>query len=222
MTPEQHVEEYCSEYVRHNDGHYKYRQLLADQVMADGLKAIPTLARVINEYDPTRRESRGREKNAACYAAEGLLWRMDRNVVRLRAFNEGRVAIDALIRLGERMNASHFDTAEDEGESSKQARYEGTLSTLKQLQGLSFYDEAIRDTLALRYKIHLSDEESLQFTSHLMSKDPFYPTWSKTEEYKDRSRINEAGNPAQYFVVRDVEPFYKAYLQYKARANQIQ
>jgi hypothetical protein len=216
MTPEQRVEEYCKEYVRHNYWHRAYDYLLADHVMVDGSRALQTLTRIINEFDPTQRKGRGREKDAACYAAEGLLGQLDHRRLRLRALAEGNMAIDALSKLAERLKTSHFDTAEDEGEYSRRLRYEGTLSTLKDLKGLSRYDEAIRDTLALRYKIHLSDDEILSFTNSLMTKDPYYPAWSKTEVYKDWSKVNEAGNPAQYLIIKDVEPFHKAYLQYKA------
>lgn len=215
MTPEQRVEEYCKEYVRHNLWHRPYDYLLADQIMADGPRALPTLTRMIDEFDPTQRKKKGRERDAACYAAEGLLSQMDHRRLRIRALDEGKLAIDALSRLVERLKTAHFETAEDEGEYSRRLRYEGTVSIFNNLRGLSHYDEAIRDTLALRYKIHLSDDETFQFTSYLISKDPYYPTWSATEEYKDRTRINEAGNPAQYFIVKNVEPFYKAYLQYK-------
>ena len=221
MTPEQRVEEYCKEYVRHSYWHRAYDDLLEDSIMRDGLNGLPALVRIINEYDPTRREGRSRERNAGSYAAQGLLSMMDHNLVRLRAVDDGRTAVDALSRLCQRMKTAKFDTAEDEGESSRQARYEGTVSALKDLRGISDYDEAIRDSLALRYKIHLSDDDLLSFTNSLMAKDAYYPTWSKTETYKDRTRINKAGYPAQYLIVKDAEPFYKAYLQYKATANHV-
>jgi hypothetical protein len=73
MTPEQRVEEYCSEYVRHNYWHRAYDYLLADRIMADGLKAFPTLTRMINEFDPTQRKGRSRERDVS-FADESNGW----------------------------------------------------------------------------------------------------------------------------------------------------
>jgi hypothetical protein len=63
----------------------------------------------------------------------------------------------------------------------------------------------------------LSDRELTDFVTFLISKDPRYPTWSKTIWYRDTSKRNEAGNPLQYAIVEDIGPFYEAYLKYKAK-----
>jgi len=111
------------------------------------------------------------------------------------------------------MRAAHFDTAESY--AYEQNRYQGSLSHLEHLEGLNYYDEAIGNTLRLKYDISLSDKELLGFVNYMISQDPRYPSWSEGEEYKDLTKRNEAGYPIWYFVVKAPEPFYKAYLNYK-------
>jgi len=84
----------------------------------------------------------------------------------------------------------------------------------------SWFDISIKDTLELKYKIRLSRREMLGFVEYLISKDPAYPNWSQTEWYKDWSDVNEHGVPQQYIIVKNIEPFYKAYLEYKAKNKQ--
>jgi hypothetical protein len=215
MTPDQRVQEYCEEYARHSDGHSKYRHLLADLIMTDGSKAVPALTRFVNEFDPNDRKANNQRRDANCYAAEGLLYQMDQGRVRLRGISEGRIAIDAIKRLAERMKAAHFDREREETEYSRPLRYEGTLGGLRSLESINRYDHAIRDTLALRYNIDLSEDDILGFTNSLLSKDPYYPTWSEIELFKDRRKTNEGGYPLQYLIVKDIGLFYQAYLRYR-------
>jgi hypothetical protein len=218
MSAEQHVNEYCREYARHDVSHMEYGNLLADYIMLDGLKAIPALVKAINEFDPTRSTSKG-EKDRVCEAAEVMLSDIDQHVVRLRAVEEGKAAIDAMRTLVERMRTAHFDTAMSEGEYSRKARFGIALFHLQDLEGNNNYDRSIQHTLALRYRIELSDLELAQFVNYLASQDPHYPTWSRTAWYRDLSKRNEAGNPLQYRVVESVEPFYKAFLEFRAKSR---
>ena len=221
MTPEQRVEEYCRESLRHrHDLDDNYWDLLHTYVSRDGIKAVPQLVKIIDEYNPTQPNSRSRERYDRCDAAWGLLDHLDKNVVRLRGSpsEQGRKGIEAMRRLVDRMRAGHFDTATGD-EYAKQLRYQATLATVEHMEGINWCDESIRDTLKLRYKISLSDKESLDFTNYMISQDPYYPGWSERELYKDRGDVNETGNPRQYVIVRTAEPFYNAYLHYKAKTK---
>jgi hypothetical protein len=216
MTPEQRAREYCREYTRHLFWHSEYTDSLKRHIRRDGLKAIPALIRIIDEFDPTIPAGNSMQKDANCHAAEILLGTLD-GTFRLRAFSEGKSAIDAVRRVVERMRAAHFDTATSQGEHSPQARYRVTLYILEQMEGISGLDKGVRDTFELKYKIKMSDKELLDFSNYLTSQDPYYPTWSETEWYVDQNKLNEAGNPLQYPVVRNIEPFYQAYKEYKAK-----
>jgi hypothetical protein len=217
MTPEERVREYCNEHYR--DGslqHAAYLDALFDHLKRDGLKAFPEMTKIINEFDPTRSKNSGRDKDGIAYAAEILLGSLDR-FFRVRAFAEGKQAIDAMSREVELMRAAHFDTAPTEGEYSKRYRYEASVGMLQDLKGASDYDMSVQDTLKLRYNIKLSKNELVDFSNYLTSQDPYYPGWSETEWYVDHSQLNDAGNPLQYSIVKDIEPFHKAYLKYKAK-----
>ncbi len=214
MTPEQRVEEYCTEYVRHSVTDDDYQHLLESCIGHDGVKAVPHLVKIIDVYDPARLQAGGKERSERFDAASILLSEMDETVVRLRASDEGRKAIKAMTALLERMRAAHFDTGES---YHRRNTYEILAFSLKSIQGINLRDEAIRDTLRLKYNISLSDSETLNFANYLVLQDPTYPGWSETELYKDMNRRNEAGNPLQYLVVKKVEPFYKAYLNFKIR-----
>ena len=51
----------------------------------------------------------------------------------------------------------------------------------------------------------------------MISQDPYYPSWSDREEYKDLTQHNEAGNPIWYVIMKKPERFYNAYFEYKAK-----
>lgn len=221
MTAEQLVQEYCTEYFRHGLWDRDYMSLLDDSIMRDGLKAVPAMVKVINEFDPTNFRTVGRDREDASYAAEILLGSLDTGYFRLRAFEEGKLAIDAVRRVAERMHAAHYEAAHDEGERSKRIRYEITVGILKDLQGNNNYDRAIYDTMELKHKIKLSDNELLAFCNYLISQDPHYPSWSEPDWYVDQNQLNEAGNPLQYRIVKNIEPFHKLYLQYRAKATHV-
>jgi hypothetical protein len=214
MTPLQRVEEFCREYVRHGYRDSDYGDLLDSYISRDGVKALPPIIKIIEEYDPTRPGGSGKQKSERCDAVIGLLPKMDANVVRLRALPEGIQAMDAMGRLAERMRGAHFDIAEPD--DYNQSRYKVLISDLNEIEGINYCDLAIRNTLKLKYKISLSDRDLLDFVSYLISLDPYYPGWSEREEFKDLTEKNKAGNPLWYVIVKKSQPFYDAYLKYKA------
>lgn len=220
MTPEQRVEEYCREYIRHRyDLEDNYRQLLDRYINRDSIKAIAPIVKIIDEYVPrTLEEPKSSHKAERYDAAWILLSDLDGTVFRLRASEEGRRGIEAMRRVVERMRAAHFD---DSGsyDYEKQGRYKLSVTALKEMEGINMRDEAIRNSLRLKYKISLSDKELLNFIDYLISQNPSYPTSMITELYKDREQLNEAGNPLQYGIVKNVESFHTLYIQYKAKAN---
>lgn len=75
--------------------------LIRKYVTLDGIKALPRLTEIINEYDPTRfREGRSGERFDASVLMLGYINGFG---VRLRASDEGKRVIDALGRALDRM-----------------------------------------------------------------------------------------------------------------------
>jgi hypothetical protein len=210
---------YCHEYIRHGDDlDDMYRDLLFKYISRDGVKAVPKIVEIIDDFDPTRNGGKKRDAGEQYDAASMLLSDIDGTVVRLRASDEGRSGIDAMIRSTKRMQATHYDNAEGY-EYSKQGRYRLTLGATKEMLGINALDEAVRQTLRLKYKISLSESQMLDFVNYMISQDPKYPRWSETTLYKDLEQRNEAGYPLQYHIVKNVEPFYRLYLQYKSKTK---
>ena len=217
MTPDQRVQEYCDEYYHHSYEDRDYIDMVNSYVLKDGINALPAITRIIREFDPTTSKGKSRRKDATAFAAEDLLSQLDRHVIRVRAIPEGKTAIEAMRRLVQLMLTAHFDTADvANGETSDRYRYEASKDELKKLEGLNHFDNGIKETLRIRYKIRLSDQQMLDFVNYLITQEPRYPTWGALEFYKDLADRNEAGYPRQYLVLKKPEPFYKLYLQYKA------
>ena len=216
MTPEQRAEEYCNEYARHGLYHLEYGELLDRYIFLQPLRVAAQLAKIIDGYDP-RNKSRSREKADRAYEAGILLVGIDESAVRLRASAEGRAAIQAMKRLSQNMLAAHFDKDEDNDQNRR--RYELQISGIEEVEGVNYCDQAIENTLRLRYKIHFSEGELIRFVDYLITEDPLYPAWSTREEYKDLTQRNEAGNPIWYLIMKKPEPFYKAYVQFKAKSK---
>jgi|GEM_PF-1179475 len=217
MTPDQRVQEYCDEYYHHAFWHDDYIDMLNKYIFEDGIKALPSLTQIIDEFDPASPQGRGEERDARAFAAEGLLSQVDGRVVRLRGLSEGRPAIDALTRLVQRMLAAHFDTADvTKAEHSDRYRYQATREEAAELKGLNIFDHNLQDTFRIRYKIILTDKQMLDFVNYLISRDPRYPTWSTMEDYKDMRHRNAAGNPRQYALLQNAQPFYDAYRKFRS------
>lgn len=216
MTPEQRAEEYCNEYARHGLYHLEYGELLDRYIFLQPLSVAAQMAKIIDAYDP-RNKSRSREKADRAYEAGILVTSIDERAIRLRASAEGRAAIRAMKRLSQNMLAAHFDKDQDNDQNRR--RYELQISFIEEVEGVNNCDQAIQNTLRLRYKIQFSEGELLRFVDYLIAEDPFYPAWSAREEYKDLTQRNSAGYPIWYLIVKNPEPFYKAYLQFKAKSK---
>jgi len=216
MTPEQRAEEFCNEYARHGLYDLQYGELLDRYVFLEPLRVAAQLAKIIDAYDPGNK-SRSREKADRAYEAGILVTSIDERAIRLRASAEGRAAIQAMKRLSQNMLAAHFDKDEDNDQNRR--RYELQISFIEEVEGVNNCDHAIENTLRLRYKIHFSEGELRRFVDYLITADPLYPGWSGREEYKDLTQRNEAGNPIWYLIMKKPEPFYKAYVQFKAKSK---
>src|SRR5437867_11282840 len=96
MTPAQRVDEWVNEQVLHRfDLSDDHSDIIEKYILRDGLKALPRLIEIIDEYDPTRfSEGKGRkgERFDACWL---MLNYIDERAVRLRRSEEGRRAMDA-------------------------------------------------------------------------------------------------------------------------------
>jgi len=220
MTPERLVDEYCTEYIRHRyDVLDRYRNVLEDYISRDAVNAMLPSARIIDQYDPTTQEGGSKTRGDRADAVWILLLDLDSNFIRLRASEEGRVAIESIRRLVQRMEAAHFD-ARDEYDYWRQGRYNILRDYLQEAEGINYCDEAIRHTLTLKYRKAMSDEALLQFVTYLIAKDSRYPGWSKREQYEDLTQRNEAGNTIGYLIMKNPEPFYNAYLEYQVKFKQ--
>jgi hypothetical protein len=216
MTPDQRVEEYCREHARHLFSyHVEYVALLTKYLRQDGLKVMPQVIQEIDAYDPTRRAGASEEKFRRYEGANFILDVLDVKVFRVRAFEEGRKAIEAIRRSIERMRAARFDNPK-EVEYEMHRRYELSLGYLNNREGLSLTDEGIKDTLKYNYDISLSDDELLAFVNYLISQDPYYPGWSEREMRKEDPRN---ASSKWLFLYKNPEPFHRAYLEYKAKKS---
>jgi hypothetical protein len=216
MTPAQRVDEWVNEQVHHRyDFLDRHGDLLRTYLTRDGLKALPRMIEIIDEYDPTRfPEGKGRrgERFDACWLMLGYI---DNDAVRLRGSEEGRRAMDALQRAIQRMRAAGYGRQDQDG-WAKNGRFESVVAYLEQAKGISlFTDPAIRETLRREYKILLSKEELLAFSNFLAKHYPEYPGWSETDYFRDPTQLNKAGNPVWIHTMKKPERFYEAYLEFK-------
>jgi hypothetical protein len=215
MTPDQRVDEWCSEQVHHRfDLDDDHGELIQKYIWRDGLAALPRIIEVMGEYDPSHASGRRGHQDERFDAVLMLLTDLDNHIVRLRGYEEGRRALDALGKAVNRMRRAGYGE-KDEVEWSKYSRLKFTTTKLEWLKGISLIDDNIKDTLWVRYKILLSNEELLAFSNFLVERDSTYPSWSKMDYMKDYTRINEAGNPLQVHIMKKPERFYEAYLEFK-------
>lgn len=214
MTPAQRVDEWVNEYVYHRFALHEQQDMLRKVVILDGLKAMPRIIEIVNEYDPTRyREGKGRrgERFDACWQMLGYI---DHDVVRLRGSEEGKQALDALERAFGRMKAAGYGQP-DQDKWAQDGRFFLVEMQIKDLRGINITDEGIQTTFRLEYKITLSNADLLEFSNFLTANYPQYPSWSERDFIKDYTQINEAGNPLQMYAVKKPERYYEAFLDFK-------
>jgi hypothetical protein len=197
MTPEQRVDEYIREDLRHKyDLDDNYHDLVFNYIRRDVIRGLDPISKIIDEYNPKEIKGKTKESSERYDAAWILLSDIDGTVIRLRASEEGQRGIEAVRRAVERMQAAHFDDAESYN-YNKQGRYQLSLIALKEMTGINARDEAVRHTLKLRYKISVSETDMLGFVNYMISQDPSYPSLMVTELYKDQEQLNQAGKPSR-------------------------
>jgi hypothetical protein len=216
MTPAQRVDEYAEEQAHHKyDVLDEQNRLIEKYIWRDGLKALPRMIEIMDEYDPTRASGKRGHRGERFDAMWMLLGDLDNHVVRLRASEEGRRAIDALERAIQRMRAANYGQP-DQHEWAEHGRFDLALMNLEEAKGISlFTDPAIRETLRREYKILLSKEELLEFINFLVMHYPEYPSWSETDYFRDPAQLNKAGLPLWVRTMKKPERFYEAYLEFK-------
>lgn len=194
MTPEQRIDEEINEDNYHRSVSDKQSELIRKYRRKDGLKGYSRIVELIDSYDPKRL------KNYAYSTAVMMAMDIDDNVVRLRGSTEGKKVIEAIERLSARMKVA--------GE-----RYvKPDEMDLPKLKGLNFVDHSIGDTLWVKYRIKISENELLDFSNFLISRDPTYPSWSEQDFIRDNSRPE---GPSQFHVMRDPKRFHDMYVMFK-------
>ena len=205
MTPEQRIDEQILESDNHslwNSSDDKQSEIITKYRRLDGAKGLSYLAQLIDSYNPKRVRS-DRSHAALMMASE-----VDERVVRLRASAEGREAMKAIERLAVRSK-------------DPDSKFESIAEmTLKFVRGTNMTDEAIQNSLWLRHRIKLSDQEMLRFTNFLIARDPTYPSWSEQKFERindaDAREVNDFGVAVtQIFVMKNPERFYQVYLTFK-------
>jgi hypothetical protein len=215
MTPAERVDEYVKEQSHAYKVSDDQQDVIRRYLWRDGLKAIPRMVEIMNEYDPTNPAGRSDKKGERFDATLMLLSELDGRVVRLRGTVEGRQVIDALARAIVRIRAT-ANGKTDQHEWPEHGRFEGAKMDLESAKGISIEDEAIKDTLWVKYRIKISDKELLAFTNYLILRDPTYPSWSEIEgDIEDFSRLNKEGYPARVNIMKEPDRFYQAYLAFK-------
>src|SRR5262249_19837758 len=156
MTPAARVDEWVNEEVHHQfdlDDHHG--DLIRNYVLRDGTKALPRLAEIMDEYDPAH-HVRGR-KGERFDAAFLMLSYIDRQAVRLRGSEEGRLAMKSLERGIQRMRAAGFARKDGHAwEWVPDGRFEQAEAYLQEAKGIGLADEAIGETFRLKYNLVLS------------------------------------------------------------------
>jgi len=215
MTPAQRVEEYGNEQAFHKyDVLDEQHNLISKYILHDGLKALPRSIQIMDEYDPATSSGKAEHKGERFDAVWMLLSDLDNRLVRLRASPEGVQAIDVLARAIDRMRAAGYGK-KGQHEWAEHGRFDSAVAALEDAKATNRTDDAIKDTLWVKYKLKISRSGLLAFSNFLIARDPSYPSWSETDFIKDYSRLNEAGNPAQVYVMKKPDRFYEAYLQFK-------
>lgn len=215
MTPAQRVDEYANEQAYHKyDVLDEHSELIEKYIWRDGLKALPRIVEIIDEYDLTRTSGRQKRKGERFDGVWMLLTDLDNHIIRLRASEEGKRAMDALERAIARMQQAGYGQPYQSG-WEKHGRIEFTKSVLKNIKGIGTTDEAIQQTFEFEYKINLSEAKLIELSNFLAANYSDYPGWSKIVNFRDYSRFNYAGNPSGGHTLRNPKRFYEAYLEFE-------
>lgn len=219
MTPRQLIdEEVASELQRNSFDSFfawaEYQTLIGKYIRRSGAEMLPVMTEYMDAYDPMKGSKCERIRfSVAAEKANDL----DEFQFRLRGSKDGLLTIAALEHAIERMAQAGFDDRKRNYDNNRIFRFHEYL--LKAMKGVNVVDHAARDTFWVNRKIKMSDEELLEFSNFLISRDPTYPAWSNRRIIKDFSRIDESGIPPQVFVLENPERFYDAYLEFKKPKN---
>ncbi len=201
MTPRQLIDEEVKRQLNTFDDFTAwgdYGSLISKYVHKSGIKVLPVVVEYMNTYDPKRNsECEETRFRVAFTTSDGI----DNAVVRLRGISEGQLALEALEHAAQRMNEAGLDNPDNKSRGS----FDFVMLHLKGQKGTNIRDGIIRDTLQLRLKVQISDEELLEFSNFLISLDPTYPTWSK---------VGEIGPPP---LLKDSKKYHEAYLKFKTK-----
>ena len=215
MTPSQRVDEFVNEEVHHRfEFSDDQSALIRKYIEKDGLKALPRLIEIINEYDPTRfREGKGK-RGDRFDASFLMLGYLDDFSIRLRASDEGKLAINALERAVQRMQKVGYGQP-DQDEWEKHGRFDLAVMQVGYFKGVNRKDKDIRSTLRFIHKIKLSDTELFEFSNFLTARYPDYSGWSMGKLVKDENQLGPGGYPVQIIVLNQPERYYASYLEFK-------
>lgn len=215
MTPAECVDEWVKEQAHHRyDVLDEQGDLIRKYIMLDGTKALPRLVEYIDEYNPSQFRKDTTKQDVNFESCEMMIDWIDNFAVRLRASEEGRLAINALERSVERMRAAGYAEKKD-GYDWFNGTFKIVADNLAADKGINIRDNDIKDTFRLIYKFELSDTELLELSNYLTAHYPDYPSWSERSGVKDYTRLNEAGNPLWFYVLKKPERYYEAYLEFK-------
>jgi succinate dehydrogenase flavin-adding protein (antitoxin of CptAB toxin-antitoxin module) len=179
-----------------------YETFIEKNIRKAGVEALPVLTEYMNAYEP---KSASYCEGFRFSTVRRLAHDLDRFEFRLRGTKEGRLAISAFERGIERTEMPGVN----------KGLKENRTIFLSELKGVNEVDRSILNTFLVRKSFEISESELLDFSNFLVERDPTYPSWSDTDFIKDYSRINEAGNPAQVYVLKKPERYYEAYLEFK-------
>ena len=212
MTPAQRVIEFCEDHVRH--AHLglgptypnEYSNYLQKALFNDGVKGVPQIIKIFNEFDPTKGRNGYDKEYRRLEGVSFLLGDIDNLNFRVRSNLEGRNAIAALERSYDRLEK--VNQRKNGRENDKMSVHLRIISNiLVDLKGFNRSDECVKDTLKIKYEIVLSYSEQLEYINYLIAHTPKYPSSSEREHSKKGKRT---------CVCKEPELFQQAYLAYKA------
>lgn len=196
MTPEEKMDQMVLEQMFHlpafDDDNYK---LLHLYIINDGIKILPKAIEYMNEYDPNVQECKERS-NARLLTAAMYIDIVDSAKFRIRAIENGRLAINALEQAIERQRKSRSDAGKDDGRGKLFSTF------LEGIKGQTIKDDLIKETLEKQYNIKMSEAELIEFTNFLISLDPAYPSWTKVLGWAEMTQAES-------------DRYYRAYLKFK-------
>lgn len=137
MTPAQRIDEYADEQVYHGfNFDDEQPALIRKYILIEGAKAFPRIAEIIDEYDPTRSSGKSGQKTERFDAAWEILDDLDVFIVRVRASENGRQAIDAFKCAIERMRAAGYED-KDQVKRKQYSRFDAAVRRIEYIKGIN-------------------------------------------------------------------------------------